>query len=176
MADRSEEFDVGSSEDLQRRNGWYIENWTAPNLDAAQVPVSLQHLISAARQWGISCDVTRRDAGSKATDEQLTSLTEQLDRSHAIYEDWTFGGMDDFDPSSEECSVFGAMYLFEMEYAEGPGIRSKLEWAIDRYEVEQSEHKRVILQECLEQTLRRGRRFVRTRRESVDRAQRLLAE
>lgn len=176
MLNESQEFDVGPSEDLQRANGWYAENWIPPDLDPANVPARLRHLFPLARQWGITCDITRHDAASKATDVQLASLAEKLAGTHSIYEDWAFGGMPEFDSTSEECSIFGAMYLFELEEVNGPGVRSKLDWATTRYENDKSDQNRVVFQQALDKIVSRGRRFIQSRKDSVELAQRLLSE
>jgi hypothetical protein len=174
MAKRPAEFDIGPADEMQRAHGWNVENWEAPEVDAANVPDTLRHLARLAKRWGITCDVTRHDAGRHATQDELAQLRDQLRGTHALYEDWAFGALAPFNAQSHECSVFGAMYRFEAEECGGPGIRSKLDWAIRRFQNSPDASNRERLQSALDWVVAKGRRFVRSRQTSVDLAQELL--
>jgi hypothetical protein len=167
MANEPNEYDIGAGDELQRRYGWYVENWVPPAIDPANVPESLRHLIPVARRWGITCDVTRHDAGRKASKSELTELRHQLQGTHALYEDWAFGALDSLNGESTECWVFGAMYRFETEECKGPGFGSKLDWAIRRFQISPDEANRERLQSALDSVIARGRRFIKPRQSSV---------
>lgn len=175
MAEQPSEFDTGDADELQRRYGWYAENWRPPEIDPTNVPENLRHLIPLARRWGITCDVTRHDAGRKASKSDLTELRNQLQGTHPHYEDWAFGALDPLlDGGTTECWVFGALYRFETEECNGPGIRSKLDWAISRFQTQPDAANRERLQSALDNLMTRGRGYLKSRQLSVNLAQKLL--
>lgn len=176
MAKEPNEFDIGTADELQRRNGWYAKNWEPPDIDPANVPADLRHLIPLAQRWGITCDITRHDAGSHATERELIALREELRGTHARYEDWAFGATNEFGAETTERWVFGALYLFEAEECDGPGIRSKLDWAISRFQNSPDATNREWLQSALDSVIVKGRRFIRPRQASIDIAQKLLLQ
>src|SRR6516225_7514317 len=76
------EFDVGPAAELQKKYGWYVENWVPLTLDSTIVPKELHDLIPLAARWGISCDITRHNAGEKASAEELAEVAHLLTDRH----------------------------------------------------------------------------------------------
>jgi hypothetical protein len=174
MAREPNELGIGPADELQRLHGWFAEGWEPPDIEPVNVPEGLRHLIPLAKRWGITCDITRHDAGSHATESEVIQLREQLQGTHALYEDWSFGALVPFDAKSTECWIFGAMYRFEAEECGGPGIGSKLDWAIRRFQNSPDANNRERLQSALDRVVARGRRFIKPRQASVDLGRRLL--
>lgn len=174
MSSESDEFALGTIGELQDRNGWTADNWVSPHIESGNVPFDLRQLIPLARRWGITCDATRADAASKATKPELDELCQLLSTTHSLYEDWCFGAIESFDLNSTECSIFGAMYRFESEACDGRGIRSRLDWAISRFEHAPNEDNRLHLQSALDWVVAKGRRFCKSRQKSIDAAHLLL--
>jgi len=136
------EFDVGPAFDLQRKYGWFAENWTPPDFDLAVVPAELHDLIPLARRWGISCDVTRHDAAEKATGAEIAEVGRILQGRHTQIYRWLYTEVS----VSDEAGAFQSLLVFEMEEADGPGIPGLLDWRVQEFKREPSEQNRELLQ------------------------------
>ncbi len=66
------------------------------------------------------------------------------------------------------------MYRFESEECNGPGISSKLDWAIRRFQVSPNEDTYKHLKLELDIVIAKNRRFIKQRKDSVELAQELL--
>lgn len=127
------EFDVGPTADLQKKYGWYVENWIPMDLNPAIVPQALHDLVPLAARWGISCDVTRHDAGEKASTEELAEVARLLKGRHEQIYDFLYS--DHGDEIPDEVSAFQALLVFELEEADGPGIPGLLDWRIRKFKL-----------------------------------------
>jgi hypothetical protein len=127
------EFDIGPAAELQKKYGWYVENWTPLTLDSAIVPKELHDLIPLAARWGISCDITRHDAGEKASAAELAEVGHLLKHRHDQIYDFLYA--DHGDEIPDEVSAFQALIVFEMEEVDGPGIPGLLEWRIRKFKM-----------------------------------------
>ncbi len=117
-------FNVGPAAELQKKYGWYVENWVPPEFDLANVPSELHDLIPLARRWGINCDITRHDAGEKVSREELAEVAALLEGRHKQIYSWLYSDKG----NSREASTFSFLLIFEMEEANGPGIPGLLDW------------------------------------------------
>jgi hypothetical protein len=130
------EFDIGPAAEMQKKYGWYVENWTPLTLDSAIVPKELHDLMPLAARWGISCDITRHDAGEKASAEELAEVGRLLKGRHDQIYDFLYS--DHGDEIPDEVSAFQALLVFEMEEADGPGIPGLLDWRIRKFKMSPS--------------------------------------
>ncbi len=113
MDDDRHPGDVGPAADMQKKYGWYVENRRRPRLRGEQVPPHLRDLIPLAERWGIGCDITRHDAGEKATSEELTDLASRLRGRHHSVEDWLYELFETGDTMSNEAAAFQSLLVFE---------------------------------------------------------------
>ena len=146
MSERFGAFDVGPAAELQKKYGWYVENWVPRKLDSAQVPPELHDLIPLAARWGITCDITRHDAGEKASREELAEVAALLRGRHKQIYSWLYSD----NGNSGEAVTFQALLVFEMEEADGPGIPGLLDWRIQEFKEQPNEATRGKLREALE--------------------------
>lgn len=134
MSDESEEFEIGRGGELQRKHGWFAERRELPTIQPDAVPEGLRDLIPLAARWGISCDVTRHDAGARATPADLAELSRQLAGRHPEVHDFLYLQDEAEDPEvSKAVSAFQCLLVFELEEARGPGIPGILDWALRYY-------------------------------------------
>jgi hypothetical protein len=127
------EFDIGPAAELQKKYGWYVENWVPQTLDPAIVPKELHDLIPLAARWGISCDITRHDAGEKASAEELADVGRLLKGRHDQIYDFLYA--DHRNEIPDEASAFQYLLVFEMEEAGGPGIPGLLDYRIRKFKM-----------------------------------------
>jgi hypothetical protein len=71
--------DITSASDLQQQFGLYAENRPILNLDPANVPADLRHLVPLAEKWGVGDDIIRNDLVNKS------SIAEKREAHDAIY-------------------------------------------------------------------------------------------
>jgi hypothetical protein len=153
MSEHFGAFDVGPAAELQKKYGWYVENWVPRKLDSAQVPPELHDLIPLAARWGITCDITRHDAGEKASREELDEVAEMLKGRHKQIYSWLYSDKG----NSVEASTFSALLVFEMEEADGPGIPGLLDWRLQEYKESPDSANRQKLREAIETVRSWGR-------------------
>lgn len=68
------EFDIGPASKMQKKHGWYAENYPAIRVETGEVPPHLRALIPVVERWAIACDVTRHDYFAKQSDDDLREL------------------------------------------------------------------------------------------------------
>jgi hypothetical protein len=144
LSDHYGAFDVGPAAELQRKYGWYVENWVPPEFDFAEVPPELHDLVPLAARWGISCDITRHDAGRKASREELSQVAAILKGRHKQIYSWLYSD----NGTSREAGAFLSLLIFEMEEASGPGVPGLLDWRIQEFKDAPSDANRQRLQEA----------------------------
>jgi hypothetical protein len=129
MSDYYGPYDIGPASELQKKYGWYAKNWEPQKFDLDAVPQELRDLIPLAARWGITCDITRRDAGEKASREELADVARLLEGRRKQVYSWLYSDRG----NSPEAIAFSALLVFEMEEANGPGIPGLLDWRIQEY-------------------------------------------
>lgn len=150
-------FDVGPAAEMQKKYGWYVENWTPPIFDPAIVPEKLHDLIPLAARWGICCDITRHDAGEKASDEELADVSRLLKGRHDQIYDFLYAYDDPRGEIPEEVSAFSALLVFEMEEADGPGTPGLLDFRVQKFQESPDPQTRRKLREAYDEVKSWGR-------------------
>src|SRR6516225_7550465 len=100
MDEKSDRFDVLSSEEMRKKYYSPDELPPAIKLDVTKVPISLRSLIPLAEKWGISDDILREDFVSRASAEELKVLRETVDTHRSIMNEWLAGPEADNQPFS----------------------------------------------------------------------------
>lgn len=102
--------------DLQKNFGLYAENRPILELDPAQVPAHLRHLVSLAEKWGVGDDIIRNDLIDKSSSAERRELHDAMYEPFERMTEWlnSFAGQ----PLSPEAEAFMYMQtaLDEMGY------------------------------------------------------------
>ncbi len=86
-------------------DSWIKENMPG-KLSPENVPAKFRHLITQAEKWGISDDVAREEVISRATNDDLEELIDQVGKYYGVFDEW-LAGMESYGPSfSREYIVF----------------------------------------------------------------------
>ena len=132
MTDKSNEYEVSTGAELQRKYGLYAERRAVVRINPNDVPEDLRDLITLAEFFGVICDITRHDLGQKTTQKEKDDLTEALRGRHDRINEWlnSYFPEDGSMPveTNPATAYFGAMCTFELEENNGPGLGGNPEW------------------------------------------------
>lgn len=121
---KTEDFEILPAGEMQEKYQLYAENRPSISLDTRKVPEKLRHLIPLAEKFGVGCDITRHDLGSKTSTQEKQNLSAALKDWHAYIAKW-INDWDDPMTFPPEAYAFMQMCVFEMEESGGPGLPGK---------------------------------------------------
>jgi hypothetical protein len=85
------EFKVMPAGEMRRKHGLTAENRPILQLDEANVPLALRHLIPLAEQFGVSDDLIREDIIAKTPATELAAMRAAVAAHQSSLEEWLTG-------------------------------------------------------------------------------------
>lgn len=110
----------------------------------AVVPNGLTCLIPYAEKWGDYLSWRPETAGPLAAD--LQELSWALEGRREEIEDWFYETYGQKSAAEEAAYAFSQLLIMEMNEANGPGISSRLQWALKKFKERPSAKSRERLQ------------------------------
>jgi hypothetical protein len=111
MHNDDEIFEVLSAGEMRKKYGLTAENRPTIQLNPANVPGPLRHLIPLAEQFGISDDLIREDFVEKTCPAELGELRRVVEQHADMLDEWLAGCAADGPTFSQEYIAFTCMRM-----------------------------------------------------------------